>query len=143
MAIRILNGWKEISSHLNRDVRTVQRWERHFGMPVHRPARKPRAAVSAFPDELDSWLVRTKSGLDPMIPSKDADGAMRLGAELQRLQAEAQLLSERVSRLENQRTEKIPFDSDTPLLDLDDDWRSGRISTLSRRTISRNGHRAD
>lgn len=53
---RILNGWKEISQHLGRGVRTVQRWESLYGMPVHRPANKDRSAVTAFASELDHWL---------------------------------------------------------------------------------------
>jgi hypothetical protein len=56
---RILNGWKQISNHIDRGVRTAQRWEALLGMPVHRPALKDRSAVVAFSDELESWLCRT------------------------------------------------------------------------------------
>jgi hypothetical protein len=56
---RILNGWKQISHHIDRGVRTAQRWEASLGMPVHRPALKDRSAVVAFSDELESWLSRT------------------------------------------------------------------------------------
>jgi hypothetical protein len=59
MSRQILNGWKEISSHIERGVRTAQRWEALLGMPVHRPALKDRAAVVAFSDELEAWLSRT------------------------------------------------------------------------------------
>jgi len=31
-----LDSWKEIAAYLNRDVTTVQRWEKREGMPVHR-----------------------------------------------------------------------------------------------------------
>ena len=31
-----LDSWKEIAAHFNRDVTTVQRWEKREGMPVHR-----------------------------------------------------------------------------------------------------------
>ena len=31
-----LDSWKEIANYLNRDVTTVQRWEKREGMPVHR-----------------------------------------------------------------------------------------------------------
>src|SRR5271156_2747096 len=55
---RILNGWKQISNHLERGVRTAQRWEARLGMPVHRPALKDRSAVVAFSDELDCWISR-------------------------------------------------------------------------------------
>jgi hypothetical protein len=63
---RILNGWKEISEHLRRGVRTTQRWEAQLGMPVHRPAQKDRSAVIAFSDELDRWLARRVPATDPL-----------------------------------------------------------------------------
>ena len=59
MSRQILNGWKEISNHIERGVRTAQRWESLLGMPVHRPALKDRSAVVAFSDELDGWLSRS------------------------------------------------------------------------------------
>jgi hypothetical protein len=59
MSRQILSGWKEISNHIERGVRTAQRWESLLGMPVHRPALKNRSAVVAFSDELESWLSRT------------------------------------------------------------------------------------
>src|ERR1700735_3438466 len=58
MSRQILNGWKEISRHIGRSVRTVQRWEPRLGMPVYRPALKDRSAVMAFSDELDRWISR-------------------------------------------------------------------------------------
>lgn len=51
----ILSGWKQIAKHLDRGVRTVQRWE-GFGLPTHRPKGKNRAAVCAYSEELDAWL---------------------------------------------------------------------------------------
>jgi hypothetical protein len=59
MSRQILNGWKEISNHIERGVRTAQRWESLLGMPVHRPALKDRSSVVAFSDELDGWLSRS------------------------------------------------------------------------------------
>jgi CheY-like chemotaxis protein len=53
-----LNSWKEISEHVGRSVRTVQRWERQFGFPVHRPAGKQRSAVVALPAEIDTWIKK-------------------------------------------------------------------------------------
>jgi hypothetical protein len=58
---RILNSWKEISSYLGRGVRTVQRWEVFYGLPVHRPSGHSRAAVVAFTDELDSWMRKSSA----------------------------------------------------------------------------------
>jgi hypothetical protein len=57
--VTILNSWKEIANYLGRGVRTVQRWERDLGLPVHRPKGKDRSAVLAFPEELNAWLQGT------------------------------------------------------------------------------------
>ncbi|MGB9103542.1 MAG: hypothetical protein WCC59_02180 [Terriglobales bacterium] len=57
--MNILNSWKEIANYLGRGVRTVQRWERDLGLPVHRPKGKDRSAVLAFPEELLAWLQQT------------------------------------------------------------------------------------
>ncbi len=56
---KILNGWKEIASHVGRSVRTVQRWEFTHRMPVYRPSNKQRSAVTAFTDEIEAWIGRT------------------------------------------------------------------------------------
>jgi TolB-like protein/Tfp pilus assembly protein PilF len=51
-----LDSWKEIAAYLNRDVTTVQRWEKREGMPVHRHLHDKRGSVYALAPELDSWL---------------------------------------------------------------------------------------
>src|SRR5580692_1238678 len=50
-----LDSWKEIASHLNRDVTTVQRWEKREGMPVHRHLHDKMGSVYASRAELDAW----------------------------------------------------------------------------------------
>ncbi len=50
-----LDSWKEIAVYLNRDVTTVQRWEKREGMPVHRHLHSRMGSVYAFPAELDAW----------------------------------------------------------------------------------------
>lgn len=50
-----LNSWKEIASHFNRDVTTVQRWEKREGMPVHRHLHDKMGSVYASRKELESW----------------------------------------------------------------------------------------
>jgi CheY-like chemotaxis protein len=52
----ILNSWKEIAQYLGRGVRTVQRWERDFRLPIHRPKGQNRSATLALSSELDEWL---------------------------------------------------------------------------------------
>jgi Tol biopolymer transport system component len=55
-----LDSWKEIATYLDRDVTTVQRWERREGMPVHRHLHDRIGSVYAFRAELDAW-VRSRS----------------------------------------------------------------------------------
>jgi Tol biopolymer transport system component len=55
-----LDSWKEIAAYLNRDVTTVQRWEKREGMPVYRHLHDRMGSVYAFRAELDSW-TRTRN----------------------------------------------------------------------------------
>ena len=55
-----LDSWKEIAAYLNRDVTTVQRWEKREGMPVHRHLHDRMGSVYASRAELDAW-VRARS----------------------------------------------------------------------------------
>ena len=50
-----LDSWKEIAAYLNRDVTTVQRWEKREGMPVHRHLHDKLGSVYAWRAELDAW----------------------------------------------------------------------------------------
>jgi len=50
-----LDSWKEIGCYLNRNVRTVQRWEASESMPVHRHLHAKSGSVHAFRSELDAW----------------------------------------------------------------------------------------
>jgi hypothetical protein len=48
-------------------VRTVQRWEFTHKMPVYRPTKKMRSAVTAFTDEIEAWIGRTDVNNDGYI----------------------------------------------------------------------------
>jgi len=50
-----LDSWKEIAAYLERDVTTVQRWEKREGMPVHRHLHDKMGSVYAFRADLDAW----------------------------------------------------------------------------------------
>ena len=52
-----LDSWKEIAAYLNRDVTTVQRWEKREGMPVYRHQHDRMGSVYAFRSELDAWSL--------------------------------------------------------------------------------------
>lgn len=56
-----LSGWKEIASHLGRGVRTVQRWEDDYGLPVRRLGFGKGETVFAFSDEVDDWFVTSQA----------------------------------------------------------------------------------
>ena len=50
------DSWKEIAVYVRREVRTVQRWEKREGMPVHRDHPTDGNTVYAFREEIDAWL---------------------------------------------------------------------------------------
>ena len=50
-----LDSWKAIAAYLNRDVTTVQRWEKREGMPVHRHLHGKIGSVYASRAELGAW----------------------------------------------------------------------------------------
>jgi len=50
-----LDSWKEIAAYLNRDVRTLFRWEAQERLPVYRHLHKGRSTVYAYRSELDAW----------------------------------------------------------------------------------------
>lgn len=87
---KILSTWKEIAGYLDRGVRTVQRWEAEFTMPVHRTG-EDRGSVFAFADELDTWLERSTLAAKPYVrptlivldmPLPNALSNRKLGLEL-------------------------------------------------------------
>src|SRR5579872_5738279 len=61
---KTLVSWKEIASFLDRAERTVKRWERQRGLPVHRVPGGERGSVYAYPSELTIWLRGKSSELE-------------------------------------------------------------------------------
>lgn len=62
---RRLDSWKEIAAYFERRVRTVQRWEKSEGLPVHRHQHEKGSSVYAFTAELDAWWTRRSA---PSVP---------------------------------------------------------------------------
>lgn len=59
----VLTSWKEIAQYVGKGVRTVQRWEQQFSLPVRRLSSEGHRAVLAIPEEIDAWLrVNTNAG---------------------------------------------------------------------------------
>lgn len=63
-----LESWKEIAAYMRRDVKTVQRWEKREGMPVHRHLHDKMGSVYAFRAELDAWTNNRR----PTTPDEDS-----------------------------------------------------------------------
>jgi TolB-like protein/Flp pilus assembly protein TadD len=59
-----LDSWKQIAAYLNRDERTVRRWEEEEELPVHRHQHKSRAAIFAYKSELDAWWDNGRKHLE-------------------------------------------------------------------------------
>jgi len=80
-----LDSWKEIASYLKRDVRTVQRWEKTEGLPVHRHLHEKQGTVYAFRSEIDEW-ARERT-----LPEEELDFITRKVPEDQDQASEAPL----------------------------------------------------
>jgi len=53
-----LDSWKEIATFFRREVRTVQLWEQHELLPVHRHQHRKVGTVYAYKSELREWWKR-------------------------------------------------------------------------------------
>jgi len=101
--VRILNSWKEISSYIGRGVRTVQRWEELYGLPVHRAAGRDRSAVYALSDEIDAWLRMGKMHEQPANGHPEV--TPRAAEQYRDLMSRASTLVDRLRLLRQQSTE--------------------------------------
>jgi len=76
-----LDSWKEIAAYLNRDVTTVQRWEKREGMPVHRHLHDNKGSIYAFSSELDAWQQSRRVRLGEEDQKKETSEAVAVVAE--------------------------------------------------------------
>jgi Tfp pilus assembly protein PilF len=68
-----LDSWKEIASFFHRDERTVKRWEKERGLPVHRLQGSPTGRVYAYAHELSQWMKAPASAIPSNLgPEPDA-----------------------------------------------------------------------
>lgn len=70
----LLSSWKEIAAYLGKGVRTVQRWEHRFDLPIHRPSKAATGIVLAYRAELDQWAR------DAFAPSDDGENCNAVSA---------------------------------------------------------------
>jgi len=63
-----VESWKDIAAYLQRDVRTVQRWEKKEALPVYRHMHDKLGTVYAYKAELDAWWNNRR----PKLEAKEA-----------------------------------------------------------------------
>jgi hypothetical protein len=66
----VLRSWKEIAKYLGTCVKTVQRWEQAYDLPVRRLAESKGAVVFALKAEIDNWMWTRRRAAKP-----DADAS--------------------------------------------------------------------
>ena len=103
----ILNGWKEIANYLGKGVRSVQRYERDLGLPVHRISGRSASAVLAIKAELDHWINSTRVRLNEGTARKSTDQANRLGVDFLQVDSEIALTFSSMALETNDKEKKI------------------------------------
>jgi hypothetical protein len=107
-----LTCWKDIANYLGKGVRTVQRWEQEFGLPVRRPnGISHKSPVAADPRDLDAWLqsrwsVRAQRSEDRAVVRAPGDREPRVREGILRdIRDNAHQWSELQARLQRVRHE--------------------------------------
>ena len=72
-APRQLHGWKDISAYFGRSVRTVQRWERDFRLPIRRFGMGRAEVVHAYVEELERWRATAEAEAARKTPDAGAE----------------------------------------------------------------------
>jgi len=82
---QVLQSWKQIADYVGRTERTLQRWEREFGFPVHRASGKSRSAVMALKNEIQEWTRGKPSLVDiRRVPRMNRSSMAALAGDNQR-----------------------------------------------------------
>ena len=83
-----LDSWKEIATFFRRDERTVKRWEKERGLPVHRLQGSATGRVYAYSDELLRWMKSPVSA-EPVASTMEPAQAGLDSSDLEAPQAAA------------------------------------------------------
>lgn len=59
-----LESWGEIAFYLKRDIRTAQRYEKQYGLPIRRMVIGKTGQVFAYRSELDKWILERQPKLE-------------------------------------------------------------------------------
>jgi tetratricopeptide (TPR) repeat protein len=119
-----LDSWKEIAAYLKRDVRTVYRWEKDQGLPVHRHQHKKRGTVYAYKAELDAWWNNRRPHLEPQL-RQEAEARRHFRRELTWLALAAFVLIAAAVGSRLLRPSALPFEARDWVLIADFENRTG------------------
>jgi len=70
-----LDSWKTIAAFFGKDERTVKRWEKERGLPVHR-LPGARGSVFAYTGELERWLAGSENDSGLRVEGSPARGEL-------------------------------------------------------------------
>jgi predicted DNA-binding transcriptional regulator AlpA len=127
----VLSSWKDIARYLGKGVRTVQRWERHLGLPVRRPiGSSQKSAVVLYRGDVDAWLATRFSartlGKDGELvnqSSRSARSTLKEGIRTAReLRTANQKLTEQITAAIRLLTERCDL---LTAQGLQEPWRAG------------------
>jgi hypothetical protein len=124
----VLTCWKDIARYLGKGVRTVQRWERHLGLPVRRPTgASQKSAVVLHRGDVDAWLATRFSARS--LPDEGREGNESARSTLKErirtareLRMKNQILAQQIAasiRLLNERCDLLNTQA------LREPWRAG------------------
>lgn len=102
-----LDSWKAIATYLNRDVRTVQRWEKEAGLPVRRHLHIKASSVYGFKTEIDQWRKTRSLAARWAAESESTSRAAHNPGQLERLILS--LAAEIIAAQESRSCEDEPF----------------------------------
>jgi hypothetical protein len=69
----LLRSWKDIAQYMGTCVKTVQRWEHAFDLPVRRVQPGKGSVVLAFRNEIDEWLLNRTHDLNVAEPHRNSN----------------------------------------------------------------------
>jgi transposase len=94
----ILSSWKEIAAFFGKGVRTVQRWERQFNLPVRRPFGSDKKIVLARTAELERWMGQQTSPAEPLAVQQAFERVQHMRTLVLNMQKQTERLQSNTAR---------------------------------------------